>query len=135
MAFRRGTDTLYTGSLDRTLRVYSLTRGAAGFVEALFGHQDSVQSLDAGRGELAVSVGGRDKTARWWKIAEETQLVFRGGGKSRLREVLEGGGMDGVEEDGDEKRKARREKRYIEGSLDCVAMIDEGTFVSGGDSG
>jgi ribosomal RNA-processing protein 9 len=136
MAFRRGTPTLYTGSLDRTLRVYSLALGASGFVEALFGHQDSVQHLDAGRTEVAVSVGGRDRTARWWKIADETQLVFRGGGRSRLREVLEGGAVDGEDDEAAAAPSKRtRERRYVEGSLECVAMIDETTFVSGGDSG
>jgi hypothetical protein len=134
MAFRRGTLMLYTGSLDRTLRVYALTPGAAGFVEALFGHQDGVQALDAGRGEVAVSVGARDRTARWWKVADETQLVFRGGGRSRLRDVLEGGAFADADAGGDALPE-RRERRYVEGSLECVAMVDEGTFVSGGDSG
>jgi ribosomal RNA-processing protein 9 len=106
-------------------------------VEALFGHQDSAQGVHALRNETCVSVGGRDKTARFWKVADETQLVFRGGGRSRLREVIEGGALDEGEGAagiavGKEQTK---EKRYVEGSLECVAMIDEATFVSGGDSG
>jgi ribosomal RNA-processing protein 9 len=120
-----------------------------GYVETLFGHQDHVLALDALRGETCVSVGGRDKTVRYWKIVEEKQLVFRGGGRSRVREVLEGG-LRGEEEgedrdeDGAEplsssiKAKGKeREKvsKFVEGSMECVAMIDETTFVSGGDSG
>ena len=114
-----------------------------GYVETLFGHQDQILGLDALHGETCVSVGGRDKTVRYWKIVEETQLVFRGGGRSRVREVLEGG-LRGDDEGnlvddevhGDRREKAKqKEAKYIEGSLECVAMIDETTFVSGGDSG
>jgi ribosomal RNA-processing protein 9 len=106
-----------------------------GYVETLFGHQDRVLSIDALRGDNCVSVGGRDKTVRYWKIVEETQLVFRGGGRSKVREVLEGG--LGVEDDdeGDGVEVKRKEGGYVEGSLECVAMIDETTFVTGGDSG
>ncbi|KAJ7644362.1 WD40-repeat-containing domain protein [Roridomyces roridus] len=142
VAFRKGTHQLYTGSHDRTLKVYDLSPGVMGYVETLFGHQDHVRAIDALRGESCVSVGGRDKTARYWKIVDETQLVFRGGGRSRVREVLEGG-LRGEDEDiGDEDEEGGgkgkpREKttKFIEGSMECVAMIDETNFVSGGDSG
>jgi ribosomal RNA-processing protein 9 len=116
-----------------------------GYVETLFGHQDHILGLDALRGENCVSVGSRDKTLRYWKIADETQIVLRGGGRSRIREVLEGGLLgddegDDVNEDGTEleskgKGKAKEERQFIEGSLECVAMVDETTFLSGGDSG
>ncbi|KAJ6499451.1 WD40-repeat-containing domain protein [Mycena sanguinolenta] len=148
LAFRKGTHQLYTGSHDRTLKVYDLTPGVMGYVETLFGHQDHVLALDALRSETCVSVGGRDKTVRYWKIVEEKQLVFRGGGRSRVREVLEGGlrgedegddvDEDSVEPTSSAKAKGKeREKftKFIEGSMECVAMIDETTFVSGGDSG
>ena len=117
-----------------------------GYVETLFGHQDHVLALDALRADTCVSVGGRDKTVRYWKIVDETQLVFRGGGRSRVREVLEGG-LRGDDEDGDDddmgdgqvdkkaKGKGKGEGRFVEGSIESVAMIDETTFVSGGDSG
>ncbi|KAG5644834.1 hypothetical protein DXG03_007559 [Asterophora parasitica] len=142
LSFRKGTHQLYTGSFDRTLKVYDLSPSVMGYVETLFGHQDHVLSLDTLRGETCVSVGGRDKTVRYWKIVEESQLVFRGGGRSRVREVIEGGlrgddeGDDDDEMDGVEKKEKLVEtKNFIEGSIECVAMIDETTFVSGGDSG
>jgi ribosomal RNA-processing protein 9 len=115
-----------------------------GYVETLFGHQDYVLSLDSLRGDNCVSVGGRDKTARYWKIVEETQLVFRGGGRSRIREILEGGlRADDIDVDHEENAKVRPKNKervqdpdgFVEGSLDCIAMIDEVTFVTGGDSG
>jgi ribosomal RNA-processing protein 9 len=115
-----------------------------GYVETLFGHQDHILGLDSLRGETCVSVGARDTTVRYWKIVDETQLVFRGGGRSKVREVLEGGlkGDESGDEDidmeglGSKKSKGRgKEIKYVEGSLECVAMVDESTFVSGGDSG
>lgn len=124
-----------------------------GYVETLFGHQDNVLGLDALRGETAVSVGARDKTVRFWKIVEESQLVFRGGGRSAIRELLDGGALEGLEEDGEwgdvtetevgglntrgkqKKPHKSKAKKYVEGSIECVAMIDESTFISGGDSG
>ncbi|KAH9968078.1 WD40 repeat-like protein [Russula dissimulans] len=135
IAFRKGTQQLYTASYDRTIKLFDLS--VMGYVETLFGHQDCVLDLDALHAETAVSVGGRDKTVRLWKIVDESQLVFRGGGRSSVRELLEGGGLADVEDEGDRdgKREGQSEKKYVEGSLECVAMIDESTFVSGGDSG
>ncbi len=106
-----------------------------GYVQTLFGHQDCILNLDALRAETAVSVGGRDKTVRFWKIIDETQLVFRGGGRSAVRELLEGGGLADVDDEDQNDRKRGPGKKCVEGSLDCVAMIDESTFLSGGDSG
>ncbi|PCH37592.1 Rnu3ip2 protein [Wolfiporia cocos MD-104 SS10] len=132
---------LYSGSFDRSLKLFDLT--SMGYIETLFGHQAPVLSLDTLRGETAVSTGGRDKTVRYWKIPEETQLVFRGGGGSQWRDDFEG--LD-TGEDGDEgenaaprmgkgKKKEKAQAKFMEGSIECVAMIDESTFVSGGDSG
>lgn len=148
MTFRKGTHQLYSGSFDRTLKVFDLSPNVMGYVETLFGHQDRVMSIDALRSETCVSVGTQDKTARYWKIVDETQLVFRGGGRSRIREVLEGGlraDDEGETFDDDEamddpsKKKSSTHKElmknFIESSLECIAMVDESTFVSGGDSG
>ncbi|GAA5958683.1 hypothetical protein JCM8115_000323 [Rhodotorula mucilaginosa] len=138
IAFRLGTTELYSSSFDRTVKVFDLS--TLSYIETLFGHQDSILSIDALRGELAVTAGGRDKTVRFWKVMEESQLVFRGGGASRMRNVLDGAlEDDGVE---DEERKRRRRQaeakgpvKFVEGSIDCVAMVDDSTLLSGGDSG
>lgn len=120
LAFRRGTNQLYSCSTDRTVKLWSLDELA--YVETLFGHQDEVVGITALAGERCVTVGARDRTARLWKIVEETQLVFRGGG--------------GI---GDGSNKPRKNKdgteRYEEGSIDCVTMIDEEHFVTGSDNG
>ncbi|EGN92168.1 hypothetical protein SERLA73DRAFT_127723 [Serpula lacrymans var. lacrymans S7.3] len=125
LAFRKGTLQLYSGSFDRTMKLFDLS--VMGYVETLFGHQDTIVSLDALRSESAVTGGARDKTVRFWKIADESQLVFRGGGKSAVRELLEGGAF--------EDKGRGKQKRFVEGSIECVAMIDETTFISGGDTG
>lgn len=108
-----------------------------GYVETLFGHQDPVTSIDALRGETAISAGGQDKTVRYWKIVDETQLVFRGGGRSKVRELLEEGVVPEATEDIAEgsKKSVKQQEGFVEGRIDCVAMLDETTFLSGGDSG
>ncbi|KAI9458507.1 WD40 repeat-like protein [Boletus coccyginus] len=137
LAFRKGTLQLYTTSFDRTVKLFDLS--VMGYVETLFGHQDTIVSIDALRGETAVTAGARDRTLRYWKIPEESQLVFRGGGKSALRELLEGGAFDGHESDEEGREKKgkgiEKQKFFTEGSIECVSMVDETTFVSGGDTG
>ena len=110
-----------------------------GYVETLFGHQDTIVAIDALHGETAVTAGARDRTLRYWKIPEESQLVFRGGGKSALRELLEGGAFEGHESDeeggGKKGKGTEKQKTFVEGRIECVAMVDETYFVSGGDTG
>lgn len=115
-----------------------------GYIETLFGHQAPVLSVDSLMRETAVSVGGRDKSVRYWKVPEESQLVFRGGGRSGWEDVLEQVDLEDemdVTEDGQIKPKklkkagGKTQEKFIEGSIECVAMIDESMFVSGGDSG
>ncbi|KAF8452451.1 WD40 repeat-like protein [Boletus edulis BED1] len=137
LAFRKGTLQLYSGSFDRTVKLFDLS--VMGYVETLFGHQDTIVSIDALRGETAVTAGARDRTLRYWKIPEESQLVFRGGGKSALRELLEGGAFEGHDSDEEGSRKrgkgTEKQKKFVEGRIECVAMVDETKFVSGGDTG
>ncbi|KAI9730946.1 MAG: pre-rRNA processing protein [Claussenomyces sp. TS43310] len=114
LAFRRGTNQLYSSSKDRTIKVWSLDELA--YIETLFGHQDEVVDITALAQERCISVGARDRTARLWKVVEETQLVFRGGG-------------------GEKKSRHGSQPPALEGSMDRVAMIDEEMFVTGGDNG
>ncbi|KAI2623276.1 WD40 repeat-like protein [Hypoxylon sp. NC1633] len=116
LAFRRGTNQLYSASKDRTVKVWSLDELT--YIETLFGHQDHVVDIDALAQERCVSVGARDRTARLWKVVEETQLVFRGGSI-------------------DKKQKAHIDPRSMahEGNMDRVAMLDDDLFVTGSDNG
>ena len=41
-----------------------------------FGHEDGVTAIDSLTRDRAVTVGGRDRTLRVWKVVEESQLVF-----------------------------------------------------------
>ncbi|KAI9930907.1 hypothetical protein ASPWEDRAFT_167138 [Aspergillus wentii DTO 134E9] len=100
---------LFTGSLDRTIKTWSLSSAGHAYVETLFGHQDNVVSIAAMTTDQCVSVGARDRTARLWKVAEESQLVFRGG--------------------------ASKYTPYHENNIDCVAALPPNHFVTGSDSG
>ncbi|KAJ5474539.1 hypothetical protein N7475_004105 [Penicillium sp. IBT 31633x] len=100
---------LFSGSYDRTIKTWSISGAGHAYVETLFGHQDHVTGVAAMTIDECVSVGARDRTARLWKVVDETQLVFRGG--------------------------ASRNAPYHESNIDCVAPLPPTHFVTGSDSG
>ena len=95
LSFSRDDLTFYSASTDRTVKIWSVESGEALYIDTLYGHQDTVPSVAALGKDTCVSVGSRDRTARLWKIAEETQLVFRGpeasGGSQEVISMLEEG--------------------------------------------
>ncbi|KAI9267378.1 WD40-repeat-containing domain protein [Sporodiniella umbellata] len=113
LAFRKGSNQLYSASHDRTIKVWNIDEKS--YIETLFGHQDQITDIDTLGRERCVSTGGRDKTARLWKIVEESQLVFRGGIST--------------------KDESGAKSLYVENSIDCIAQLDESMYVTGGDSG
>ncbi|KAI9664932.1 MAG: pre-rRNA processing protein [Bathelium mastoideum] len=129
-----GANQMYSASADRTIKLWDLD--AMAYVETLFGHQDVAVDVVGCAGETCVSVGARDRTARFWKVIEENQLVFRGGGLAKVK------GEDGQIPSPDLAKKSNGvatngvgEKSYAEGSIDRVALVDEETFVTGSDNG
>ena len=74
LAIREGTGQMFSVSTDRTLKVWSLDDMA--YVDTLFGHQSDVLAVAPQRRERVVTVG-RDRTCRFWKVAEDSQLIFR----------------------------------------------------------
>ena len=101
---------LFSASMDRCLKTYSLNGDdSLAYVETLFGHQDHVVAVAAMGVDQCVSVGARDRTARMWKVVDETQLVFRA--------------------------DSSKHDHYTTGSVDCVATLPPANFVTGSDSG
>ncbi|KAJ8126661.1 hypothetical protein O1611_g6979 [Lasiodiplodia mahajangana] len=120
LVFRRNSHQMYSCSKDRTIRVWNCD--ALAFVESLFGHADSALDVDALALERLVSVGARDRTVRLWKVADETQLVFRASSGTGDRKKQIDLGVD-------------PNSLAATGSLDRVAYIDESYFITGSDNG
>lgn len=80
LAFRSQSLQLFSGSNDRCIRHYNLNEMA--YIETLYGHQAAVTGISCHgiRHEMPYSVA-RDRTARAWKLAEETHMIYRGGSK------------------------------------------------------
>lgn len=89
LKFRDGTNQLYSVGLDRAVKIWSLDDMM--YLDTLFGHQGEIMGVDCDNKERPITVS-RDHTSRMWKIADETHLVFRGGGYSLDCITLMGGG-------------------------------------------
>uniref|UniRef100_A0A1I7Y509 WD_REPEATS_REGION domain-containing protein n=1 Tax=Steinernema glaseri TaxID=37863 RepID=A0A1I7Y509_9BILA len=77
LVFRKGSSfELFSGSKDRAVKAWNLDQ--FGYVDTSYGHQDSVSQIDMLARERILSVGSHDKTARFWKIDTESQLIFNG---------------------------------------------------------
>lgn len=130
VAFQRGSNHLFSASKDRTVKVWSCDELA--YVETLFGHQDEVLDVDALGKEICVTAGARDRTARYWKVVEENQLIFRGGGPARGSRAARSAPRDA--EDSGVDLSAHVDSEH-EGSIERIAFVDDDTFVTGSDSG
>ncbi|KAF2134123.1 WD40 repeat-like protein [Dothidotthia symphoricarpi CBS 119687] len=148
LSFRRGTEQLFSGGADRAVIVWSAPESA--YIETLVGHQDVVVGVAGGleaNQETCVSVGARDRTARLWKVVEENQLVFQGGGTARQKGMDKlwkgrfGKNVDDKEKPTDEQTNGVHDEdddppiAYAEGSIDCVALLDANLFVTASDNG
>ena len=101
---------LFSASMDRTIKTFNLAgMDSLAYVETLFGHQDHVTGIASMSADQCVSVGARDRTARLWKVVDETQLVFRA--------------------------DSSKHESYPTGRVDCVAALPPAHFVTGSDSG
>lgn len=78
LVFRQGHSTLYSGSADRSVMLWTLEDDDNRcFVEALYGHESVITSIDALKKERVLTSGGRDQSLRIWKIVEQAQTVFQ----------------------------------------------------------
>ena len=134
VTFRGKTNQLFSAGKDRTVKIWSLDELA--YVETLFGHQDEVLDVAAvgDAQERCVSVGGRDRTARLWKVVEESQLVFRGGGLASIGKHDEPTGDAQIDSESNNAAQMMA-PRVPEQSLDRVLQIDTQLFVTGSDNG
>uniref|UniRef100_A0A6G1SBH1 U3 small nucleolar RNA-interacting protein 2 n=1 Tax=Aceria tosichella TaxID=561515 RepID=A0A6G1SBH1_9ACAR len=78
LAFRRGHHTLYSGSADKSVMLWTLEDDDNRcFVDSLIGHEAPITSMDTSRRERVLTAGGLDQSIRIWKIVEGAQTVFQ----------------------------------------------------------
>lgn len=78
VAFRKNSLQMFSASTDRCIRHYNLEEML--YLETFYGHQFGVTDIACYTSERPVSVG-QDRTARAWKLAEDSHSIFRGGAK------------------------------------------------------
>lgn len=88
LAFQPASYQLYSASVDRTVKIWAAEQAA--YFDTVFGHQDQVSGIAALQtADKCITAGARDRTLRLWKIAEDSQLVFR-------QSESQGGSIDSV---------------------------------------
>jgi len=139
LCFQKDTYTLFSGSFDRCVKHWDLNE--MGYIETVFGHQDSIYAIDCWVKEKPVTSSG-DRSVRLWKIAEESHLVFKGHNSSidcvqyLMDDIFLSAGQDGsikMWKDSTKKPIASIDQAHgMEGaynprwisSLACVKMTD-----------
>ncbi|KAL9224321.1 hypothetical protein vseg_000367 [Gypsophila vaccaria] len=74
LAFREGTSELFSGSFDKEPKIWNADDRT--YIGSLQGHHSEVLSIDCLRKERVLTAG-RDRQMCFWKVPEETHLVFR----------------------------------------------------------
>ncbi|KAJ3188476.1 pre-rRNA processing protein [Irineochytrium annulatum] len=134
LAFKAGpSNELYSASFDRTVKLWNADELT--YVETLFGHQDQIQSIDTLTYDRCITAGARDRTVRLWKIVEEAQLIFRGGMGADVKDDIAKGLVLPSEVSKAKSEAKRTGAMNFGGSVECVCLMDENTFVTGTDSG
>jgi ribosomal RNA-processing protein 9 len=103
------------------------------YVETLYGHQFGVSGIDCHRKERPISVG-RDRTARAWKLTEDTHLIFRGGSKTSSADCINVIKDDFFLTGHDDGHLSlwMTEKKKAVASIDCAHGMDSGSGVRRG---
>lgn len=65
LAFREGSTELFSGSFDRTVKIWNVEDRT--YMNTLFGHQSEVLSIDCLRKERVLAVG-RDRSMQLFKV-------------------------------------------------------------------
>lgn len=65
LTFRQGTSELFSGSFDRTVKIWNAEDRA--YITTLFGHQSEVLTIDCLRKERVLTVG-RDRCMQLFKV-------------------------------------------------------------------
>ena len=72
LTFRQGTSELFSGSFDRTVKIWNAEDRA--YINTLFGHQGEVLNIDCLRKERVLTVG-HDRSMHLFKVSHNFCLV------------------------------------------------------------